>query len=189
VRDWSLVSNKSNSAFHTRAQKRGINVALYSTVDAEVRLYLRRSFVLSAVIPVELLVAVVGVRVLVSRERCAIRGYMVKDGHGFGIGWRDRWDALNYKWFPSFDGAKTYAENELHLAGGRVTSDTFETESVWVQDRYGTYIVLWKTTHSRFLNQLTFNGKKEADYFASEFRRGAYTPSPFGHSVYLAAIR
>ena len=115
----------------------------------------------------------------------AILGFLTKNGDHFTIAWRDTLKGYESHDALSIEDAMRFAREELHLSAAVNPISEFELEHVWTQDRFGTYLVMWKTHSINFLNQITFNRRSDAMFFAAAFRQGSYSPSPFGHSVLL----
>ena len=110
-------------------------------------------------------------------------GFLLKVGSSFVVAWRDPDFGFESKVFPSLEDAMGRVDGlGLNLAiRGNTT-----LEYMSLKDRHGKFVLHWKTFEMRQLNRMTFNSEREAVYFANAIRRGAYTPSPFGHSVFLA---
>jgi len=119
----------------------------------------------------------------------AVLGFLVKNGNHFTISWRDQDDGYESHDVSSIDAAMQFARKELKLSAGINPISEYELEHIWMQDRFGTYLVMWKTAGIDFLNQITFNRKEDALFFAAAFRGGSYSPSPFGHSVLLTPTK
>jgi len=115
----------------------------------------------------------------------AVLGFLVKNGNQFTVCWKDTMDGYDRHDVASIDDALRFAREELKLSAAVNPFAEFELEHVWLQDRFGTTLVMWKTAGIQFLNQITFNKRSDALFFASAFRQGSYSPSPFGHSVLL----
>lgn len=112
-------------------------------------------------------------------------GFLVKNGDVYVLIWKN--DAHEYQTsiYPNLNEAMTYAINELNLQVGHNPLMEDELERLWVQDRQGVTVMFWKTSKLEYLNQMTFHRRAEADYYMKAFRTGSYTPSPFGHSIFL----
>lgn len=119
----------------------------------------------------------------------AVLGFLVKNGNHFTVAWRDSVAGYDSHDASPIDDALRFAKEELKLTAGINPFSEFELEHVWLEDRFGTTLVMWKTLGINFLNQITFNRKADALYFAAAFRQGSYSPSPFGHSILLTPVK
>lgn len=115
----------------------------------------------------------------------AVLGFLIKNGDHFTIAWRDTLHGYESQDVPTIEAALKFAREELKLSAAVNPLSEYELEHVWMQDRFGTYLVMWKSSGIQFLNQITFNRRADAMFFAAAFRQGSYSPSPFGHSVLL----
>jgi len=118
-------------------------------------------------------------------------GFLVKKGSEYVVAWRDVGTEQNYyyKTVSSLNEALEFANEALNLSASRNVISDAELEHIWMDERFGNYVLLWKTANIPYLHQLTFQNYHDAKYFSEAFRKGAYTPSPFGHSVLLLPIR
>ncbi len=115
-------------------------------------------------------------------------GFLVKDGARYILVWRTDEEGIQTRHEDSIDSAVSYARNSLNLKVGVNPIPEHELEYLSVVDRYGSVQVLWKTSRINFLNQITFHRSADARFFAKAFKSGAYSPSPFGHSILLVPI-
>jgi len=120
-------------------------------------------------------------------------GFLVRAGGGeygeYIVAWRQNSKSYYYKSYADLNGALDFARKQLGLAVGNFGSEEIELERVWVQDSTRGFRVIWETAHISLLNQLTFDRESEAQFFADSFKRGGYSPSPFGHSLLLLPSR
>jgi len=112
-------------------------------------------------------------------------GYLVKSKNEFIVAWKGNYSTYQYLSFGSLQDALNFARKDLGLKTATNPVRDLELEHVWLEDRFGAFSLLWKTTKLNFLHQLTFQNERVAEYFAQAFRQGAYAPSPFGHSILL----
>ncbi len=116
-------------------------------------------------------------------------GYLIKTGPNYLVAWRDPDIGLQSRNFSVLLDALQFADESLNLHVKTGSRPDIELEYLDLQDRFGGFVLLWKTFQVDFLNQITFQRKSDALYFAHAFRSGAYSPSPFGHSVLLVPTR
>ena len=128
---------------------------------------------------------IVGRLFLVKEPAKAVMGFLIKDGTQYLVAWKAPTKEYQTRAYTTLGDALKFAHGELALFEGRNPLPEHELEHVWVAPRFGNYVMHWKTLKYAFLNQLTFQNEQEADYFLRAFRRGAYAPSMFGHSVLL----
>ena len=145
----------------------------------------RRNLLLVAIL--SLLFSVVCHFLLVRQSRIA-QGFLTKDGAHYRIGWKEEQQFLSRR-FDTLKQALNFAQEVLELEVGRNVSAAFDLEFIEVRKRNDATIVYWKPYTFPFLSRLTFQNHDEALYFAQAFRRGSYSPSPFGHSLLLLAHR
>lgn len=119
----------------------------------------------------------------------AVLGFLVKSGRLYHLVWKNENSGYETQEYASIEEALRFAREELLLKIGTNPVPQYELEHLWMQDRFGSYIVLWKTVGLDFLNQITFHKREDALFFANSFRRGGYSPSPYGHSVLLMPVR
>jgi len=118
-----------------------------------------------------------------------VLGFLIKYGNEYLIAWKAVRDPdFNTRTYSKLSDAVAFANSELNLRISPVPMGKHEVENVWMEDRFGTYQVFWKTVDLDLLHRLTFNRRADAVFFANAFRRGDYTPSPFGHSILLKPV-
>ncbi|MBI4405240.1 MAG: hypothetical protein HY537_13845 [Deltaproteobacteria bacterium] len=123
---------------------------------------------------------------LLTRDHTATRlGYLVKIGNSYLVAWKKAQSEYGYHSFSNLNEALDYSKQVLGLSEGRPVTSDIELERAWIQDRFGQYVVFWKTSFVPLLLQWSFIKEDDANYFYNAIRRGAYTPSPFGHSIML----
>lgn len=110
-------------------------------------------------------------------------GFLLKLGSTYEVAWRTRPNEYYRLEFKDLDTALKFAEEELLLHRSPIAVS--DMERVWIQDRGGSFAVLWKTFATPYLNRWTFHREDDARFFADSFRQGGYYPSPFGHSLLL----
>ncbi len=119
----------------------------------------------------------------------AEKGYLVKNGKQYIVFWLNDEKQQSMVSLEKLSDALRFIHDELELevATDRLTFHPLEV--LWVKNNIDNYYLYWKTSNSQFLNRLTFVSQDEVDVFHNLFKRGAYTPSPIGHSVALAPIK
>jgi hypothetical protein len=117
----------------------------------------------------------------------ASHAFLIKNGKQYMVFWSQdgRYESASY---GDLKDALSFARRELGLEEGTSVNGA-SLETLWMQDRAGSFTLNWKTFQFAHLNHLTFNRESEAKFFESAFRKGSYTPSPFGHSVLLLPVR
>jgi len=115
----------------------------------------------------------------------ATLGYLVKHGGAYVVAWKEKGSPYQFESHNSLERALAFAREELKLGEGLVVQPDLAMEHIWVDDRFGSYVLLWKTDRTPLLNQITFQSQSDVQFFANAFKRGSYTPSPFGHSIFL----
>ncbi|MEZ4751697.1 MAG: hypothetical protein R3B54_14045 [Bdellovibrionota bacterium] len=114
-------------------------------------------------------------------------GYVVKDGHVYTVAWKVGDGQFQLNQFSDLREALHFANKELALYPAHLRPIPARTplERVWVSDLSGSFTLLWKAANDPFLFKWTFDQERDARYFASAFEAGAYSQSPFGHSLLL----
>ena len=111
-------------------------------------------------------------------------GFLVKTvGRHYIIAWHEPFNGLYRRSFEELSEATEFAQNSLGLSIGKNPELDLMPEYLTVKERLSQYILQWKTFQLDFLNQITFEKRQDALFFANAFRGGSYSPSPFGHSV------
>ena len=140
-----------------------------------------RTKVLVVVVMIELLLG--GFIWSHSKNQSVVLGFLVKNGNRYVIAWKDEYTGYDSHSYSTLKEALHFVHDDLKLSPGRNPLVDEEVEFVWLQERFGAYVLMWKTLNFSFLNRLTFQNEADANYFEDAFKRGSYTPSPFGHSV------
>jgi len=107
---------------------------------------------------------------------------LVKRGNSYLVAWKSDsgYEKRNH---DNLSDAIKFLNYELKLSRGKNPSVGGVLEHMWVQDRFGSYMLMWKTESLSYLNQISFNSRDDATFFANAFRAGSYAVTPFGHSV------
>jgi hypothetical protein len=119
----------------------------------------------------------------------AQKGYLVKDGTKFIIFWQNDQKEHGVVALEGLQPALKFAHDELELEVGSMPLDLHPLESLWLKANVSSYSIYWKTLDSAFLNRLTFASKDDAKVYQEFIQRGAYTPSPIGHSLALFPLK
>lgn len=115
-------------------------------------------------------------------------GFLVKNGDRYVIAWIESSKEYLYMDFGNLSEALNFAKNVLNLEANGRNFGRHSMEYIEIKDRFGAFVLVWKTAEIDFLNQLTFYSQNDAHYFLSAFKKGSYSTSPFGHSVILRPI-
>src|SRR5690606_36333932 len=83
-------------------------------------------------------------------------GYLMKVGPRFVVAWTRGDRHFDTTVYGSLEDAVRFAGEELGLTIGKHLWASPELEYLSLKDRFGTYVLHWKTFDSSFLNQLTF---------------------------------
>ena len=113
-------------------------------------------------------------------------GFLVRRGAEYLIVWGDPLLGLSTRSASTLDEALRLAANDLKLVPRQGLNEKFSLEWSRQEQRGTSYVLFWKVQGQFPLNQISFPSQLEASFFESAFRIGAYTPSPFGHAVYLS---
>ena len=123
-------------------------------------------------------------------EPVATRGALSKHGDVYIVRWENSDQTSEVKTFRSPEQAIEFAKVHLGLEPGANPRFNDSLENLWVREDMGKKMVFWKTLNLEMVHRLTFDNKHHAKTFESNFRKGAYSPSPIGHSIYLkSAVR
>lgn len=117
------------------------------------------------------------------------QGYLVKDGTKYIIFWQNNQKEQGIVALDCLQSALKFAHDELELEVASLPLAQHPLESLWLQANVYNYSVYWKTLDSGFLNRLTFASKDDAKVYQEFMKKGAYTPSPIGHSLALLPIK
>jgi hypothetical protein len=119
----------------------------------------------------------------------ATSGYIVKNGNSYVLLWKNKDNTLEEKKYAFLHEALQFAQKDLGLQMGSNPNFTGNVEGVWEREDIGKHMVFWKTSDINILHRLTFRRATEAKYFADAFKRGAYSTSPLGHSIFLGLVQ
>jgi hypothetical protein len=135
-----------------------------------------------------LLVGVVAIRVVMPWPVPRISvAFLTKQPNYYLVTWRDANGEVRFAEHAGLDETLGFIKDDLHLKVGRNMNSESELEHLWMQDRYGTFVLLWKHSYESLVHQLTFHNEQEAKFFATAFRKGAYSRSVLGHSILLVS--
>jgi len=115
----------------------------------------------------------------------AVKGYLVKNGKQYIVFWVNDERQQAMLALDNLESAMSFMRDELNLDFATSAIEHPSVEAVWTKNSIGNVSLYWKTVDSDFLNRLTFASHKEAEIFRDLFSRGAYSPSPIGHSLAL----
>ena len=139
-----------------------------------------------------LLLTILGIQIFVgaylwqtTQTPRALMGFLSERKGHFILAWKEELSDLQVREYATLSGALSFASEQLSLKAGHTPRADLTPESVWINERFGNPVVFWKTDASPRLFQMTFQAKKDADFFAKAFREGSYTPSPIGHAILL----
>lgn len=163
---------------------RGILIALLTAMSlSKLNFRFERNLKVLAVLVVVAIEVALGCYFWEQAKPGAVLGFLVKNGQKYTLVWKDEVTGYESRDYTSIQDATRYAREELRLKTGANPIAEHELEHLWMQDRFGTYLVFWKTVGVNYLNQISFHRRDDAVYFANSFRQGSYSPSPYGHSV------
>lgn len=125
------------------------------------------------------------VRLVSEKDPSFPYGYLLKVGSRFVVAMKDPAEPYTYHMFSyvSLADALRFLSAELKMKEGRAGGYRLKLDYINLVDRFSSTIVLWKAAGYPILNRLSFLDPSEAAYFAEAFKRGSYSPSPFGHSL------
>lgn len=115
----------------------------------------------------------------------ATRGALSKNGNTYVLRWENSDRTSEVKMFSSPGEAIEFAKVNLNLEPGTNPRFDDSLETLWVREEMGKKQVFWKTWQLTMVHRLTFENKNHARVFETLFRKGAYSPSPIGHAIYL----
>lgn len=113
-----------------------------------------------------------------------VYGILVKVPGEYLVAWRNSGAMLEFRTISELSAALEFAKTKLQLERSAYAAPA-RLERLWMEERAGKFVLLWKVVQSPYLHQITFDRKADADYFADSFRRGGYAASTFGHSILL----
>lgn len=117
----------------------------------------------------------------------ATKGYVIKNGPEYLLIWNDSDGTQGIFRSAELGAVFEYASGKLKLQRTANPNPNDEVESIWLRKEMGRNILFWKTSRFPHINRLTFSGSDEAEAFQAAFKKGAYTPSPYGHSILLTS--
>jgi len=107
--------------------------------------------------------------------------YLIKDGTKYVALFRVDNSYESKKYDTLFEAVSSLNEEGLTLHRGQLVN--FEIEYLSLGEFRGYFELKWKLFNINFFNRLTFKNKNEALFFEQALKKGAYSPSPFGHSL------
>lgn len=107
--------------------------------------------------------------------------YLIKDGPKYTILWKLDGSYESQTYENLFEAVNFLKNNGLTLHKGELVN--FDIEYLTLGETRGYYELKWKLSNFKFLHRLSFKDKSEALYFERAIKQGAYSPSPFGHSI------
>lgn len=120
----------------------------------------------------------------------AQKAFLSKHGEKFVIAYKDRDENVEMFSFNSLKQALEYLNVNLRVrVVPSLASLDYPIEHVWVRKDIGKSVLYWKFSGNEFLNKLTFQDERDAEFFAHAIRTGAYSPSPLGHSISLMPMK
>lgn len=128
---------------------------------------------------------VFGAYTYLTTKEVVSQAYIVKDGSLYILLWKGPNNDTNSRHYSYLHQALQFANDELDLQLGPNPNSRTTVASVWSRDDLGKRMIYWTTEEYRFPNRLSFNRHYEAEVYNAAFKRGAYTTSPFGHSLSL----
>lgn len=115
----------------------------------------------------------------------AQKAFLAKHGEKFVVAYKDRDENVGVLAFDSLEEAlRNLKELRLEMTPS-LASFNFPMEHAWLRKDIGKTVLYWKFSGREDLNKITFQSEKDAEFFASAFKQGAYSPSPLGHSLYF----
>lgn len=117
------------------------------------------------------------------------QAYIVKNGNSYILLWKGTGNETYAKHYSYLHQALQYAQDELDMQIGKNPNYLPSVETVWSRDDIGKRMVFWTTSEVAAAQRLSFSRTYEADVYQAAFKKGAYTTSPFGHSLSLVPRR
>lgn len=146
---------------------------------------LNRNLAIASLIVAALLESLLFVAIWKKSAPRAVLGFLSKSGPQYVLYWKDEENQTQLATYPDLTSAIHSVESDLGLAVAANPVANHEVENVWLNDRFGSYVLFWKRAYVGWINRITFQDKREALFFADAFKRGAYSPSPQGHAILL----
>lgn len=118
-------------------------------------------------------------------EPVATQGFLIKNGNAYIVLWKNKDRTMESMRYDSLKAALEFADQELEMAIGPNPTTQDSAQQVWMREDFGKQLVFWQTENVAELHRLTFRQAWEANIFATAFKTGAYSTSPYGHSISL----
>jgi len=118
----------------------------------------------------------------------SVRAALSKEGSRYILRWVNTDQSVDIKVFSSPIEALDFAKSELSLLPGSNPNFNDSLENVWVREEMGRRMIFWKTWGLDMVHRLTFQDETHAAVFENAFKKGAYSPSPIGHAIYLVKV-
>ncbi|NBT59360.1 hypothetical protein EBT16_11315 [bacterium] len=116
-------------------------------------------------------------------EPFTVRASLAKEGQHYILRWVNSDKTVDIKIFESPVVALHFAREHLSMEPGTNPAFNDLLETVWARKEMSKHVVFWKTVNFNMVHRLTFDNESYAKVFISAFRKGAYSPSPLGHSI------
>ncbi|NBX81942.1 hypothetical protein EBQ90_02505 [bacterium] len=123
-----------------------------------------------------------------STEPESLRAALSKEGTRYILRWENTDHSVEFKTFSSPIEALEFAQQELSLRPGVNPKFNDSLENLWVRNDMGRRMIFWKTWGFDMVHRLTFKDEAHAAVFENAFKKGAYSPSPIGHAIYLVKV-
>ena len=108
--------------------------------------------------------------------------FLVKAGPEFLVGWVETEEfAFTVKRFGDLANALRFVESTLEMQQSCQWRPELKLKKL-VTDQKGEQIH-WKVVSNPYVHRLTFESSIDSKFFYDAFSYGAYSPSPFGHSI------
>lgn len=117
------------------------------------------------------------------------QGYVVKNGNAYLLLWRNSDKSMDSSRHNSLQEALDFADQNLGMKIGPNPTSHDAATHVWAREDHGKKMVFWETENLPVLHRLTFKRPYEASVFENAFKSGAYSTSPYGHSISLVPAR
>lgn len=128
---------------------------------------------------------IVGCFVWKSTRPVPSQGYVVKNGSSYILLWRNNDQSMESMRHSTLQELLEYADKELLMVIGPNPTTKDFVNNVWVREERENKLVFWQSENTQMAHRLTFRRPQEASVFESAFRSGAYSTSPYGHSISL----
>ena len=118
-------------------------------------------------------------------EPVSLRAALSKEGQRYVLRWVNTDLTSEVKVFSSPIQSVAFAREQLNLKPGVNPEYNDSLENLWSRKEMGKEVVFWKTMNLNMVHRLTFQDENHARTFISAFKKGAYSPSPIGHSIHF----